>query len=936
MNFQSIIKKSNNWLEFKDKLKQLTPKEKGDAFERLTKQYLQFDPKYATKLKRVWLYNEIPSFVVKKLNLPSRDQGIDLVAETREGEFWAIQCKYLEDETKSLSWRTLATFTGLAFGVCRNISYGLVCTTAERFTTVLKEQYNIGFCTGEVWRNLNEDFFKLFRSRKPKAIKPLKPYAHQKRAIQSAYDYYINKKASRGKMIMPCGTGKSLSVFWIAEKLDAKRIVVAVPSLALIRQTLKVWLRETYAKKWDVDWICVCSDESVGKVSRDDLVVLKQDLGVPSVTDPETIAKWLRKRHSGKVVVFTTYQSGKALAEASRLARRNFDLGVMDEAHKTVGTKDKTFAHLLFDEKIKIRKRLFMTATERRYAGKRDEIISMDDYDVYGETFEMLSFKEALEQDTPVLSDYKIVTMMIGKDEIADLVQRGAFVRPTRGKWDSEVEADTLASLIALRKAVRKFNIRHAVSFHSSIARAEAFRDNQPIFTDLFPNLWNVESYHVSGKMPTSRRDRHMQDFENSKRALMTNARCLTEGIDIPDIDCVLFADPKKSTIDIVQAVGRALRVSEGKRYGYVIVPVLVTEESEKFVETEAFSAILMTLRALASDDERIIEYFRAMSQKRRSGNTIQIEIDERLAEKIDIKNFVENLELKVWSRLAKLSWRPFEEAREIVKKLEFKSRTHYVDNYEEFVPEDIPKAPDLSYVGHGWTDWADFLGTTRISYMKRERWTYEQHKDFIQKQGLKSTDEYKAFLRGELFGKDLVPPEYFTNPDKAFPNDFPGWAAYLGYEGRRHGKWKPFKNARSFARSLGLERVSDWRTKFLKGKIKKCPKRPHNIPAKPDKVYHGDFIDYYDWVGIAPTARSKSRDVYWEYEKAKTFLKLFSFPSKRQYSLWAAGKHKDSTLPPKPVELPFDAEVVYSHPSRNSWISWPDFLGYEPKRKKK
>lgn len=706
-----------NWQSFKQSLSDLNTKQKGDAFERLTKHYLQNDPKYATKLKQVWLYNEIPSSVFKKLNLPSKDQGIDLIAETNDGDYWAIQCKYLEDETKSLPWRALSTFIGLTFGVCRNISFGLVCTTAERFTKVLKKQDNIGFCTGEVWRNLDEDFFRQFCARKPKVIKPIKPFAHQKRTIENAYEHYINEKAYRGKMIMPCGTGKSLTAFWIAEKLDSKRIVVAVPSLALIRQTLKVWLRETYAKKWDVDWICVCSDESVGKVSRDGLAVLKQDLGVPAFTDPETIAKWLRKRHSGKVVVFTTYQSGKVLSKASKLARRNFDLGVMDEAHKTVGTRDKTFAHLLFDENIKIRKRLFMTATERRYAGKRDEIISMDDYEVYGDTFEMLSFKEALEQDPAVLSDYKIVTMMIGKDEIADLVKRGAFVKPTRGKWDSEVEADTLASLVALRKAVRKFNIRHAVSFHSSIARAEAFRDNQPVFTELFPNLWKVESYHVSGRMPTSRRDRHMRDFENSNRALMTNARCLNEGVDVPDIDCVLFADPKKSTIDIVQAVGRTLRVSEGKKYGYVIVPVLVTEESENFVESKAFDAILLTLRALASNDERIIEYFRAISQKRRSGNTIQIEIDERLAEKIDVKDFTENLELKVWSRLAKLSWRPFEKARSYVRSLNLKSTYQwqlYLKGLIKYLPPkppDIPSNPNRVYANNGWISYKDWVG---------------------------------------------------------------------------------------------------------------------------------------------------------------------------------------------------------------------------------
>ncbi len=209
--------------------------------------------------------------------------------------------------------------------------------------------------------------------RKPKKLKVLKPYEHQRRAIRNAHEHFVAENESRGRMIMPCGTGKSLTAFWIAEKLDAKRILVAVPSLSLIGQTLHVWLRERYIKGWHVNWITVCSDESVGKISRDDLVVLKQDLGA----DPESIVVWLRKKHSGKIVVFTTYQSGKAIAEASRIAKRNFDLGIMDEAHKTVGSKDETFSHLLFDKHIKIAKRMFMTATERRYAGKNDEVISL-------------------------------------------------------------------------------------------------------------------------------------------------------------------------------------------------------------------------------------------------------------------------------------------------------------------------------------------------------------------------------------------------------------------------------------------------------------------------------------------------------------------------------------------------------------------------------
>ena len=991
-----------NWQSYKKSLSKLTNKEKGDSFERLTKHYLKYDPQYATKLKEVWLLSEVPEKIHKKLNLPDQDQGIDLICEAKDGEYWAVQCKYLEEETKSLPWRMLSTFTGLAFGVCRGISFGLVCTTAERFTRVLKQQDNIGFCTGEVWRSLDEDFFSAFtRKRKPKKLKPFKPYAHQRRAIRNAGKHFTSEK--RGKMIMPCGTGKSLAAFWIAEKLDAKRILVAVPSLALIRQTLRVWLRESYAKGWDVDWITVCSDESVGKISRDDLAVLKQDLGVPAVTDPKIIAKWLRKRHTGKMVVFTTYQSGKAIAEATKLAKRNFDLGVMDEAHKTVGSKDKTFSHLLFDKNIKIAKRMFMTATERRYRGEKDEVISMDDFDVYGDTFEFLSFKEALEEAPPILSDYKIVTMMISKDEVADLVKKRAFVKPTKGKWDEEIEADMLAAMIALRKAIRRFKIKHAITFHSSIAKAKAFGDNQPIFTDLFPQYWKTDNFHVSGKMPTLVRARHMEQFETSKRAIMTNARCLTEGVDVPDIDCVMFADPKKSTIDIVQAVGRALRVSEGNKFGYVIVPVMIEDEG-KFDESDAFQSILMTLKALASNDERIIDYFRARSQNKRTYTNIQIEVDERIAEKIDVKDFTRQLELKVWNKLAKLSWRPFEEAREFIHALELKTQREW-NRYKHGLipdiiklPDDIPSNPNGVYNNLGWKGIGDWLGTFSGTY----RWDllpYDKAKLFVNKLKLKDRKEWNLYKKGKLNYLPELPHNIPPNPQSAYNEDWKGFGDWLGtgklgpadmhsrfwgfkkarayvrdlnlknveeyrswsngdlshlpnrpvfipsspagtYEKKGwkgYGDWLGtgrianqdriylhFKKAREYARSLKLKTGKDWRSFSKKGKL------PINIPTKPGRVYKDKgWVSFPDWLGTDNVRNPYKKMV--EYEEARKILSKYQLRSPAEY-FNKRSEEKYRVLFAK-LGIPFNPHKLYKD---KGWISWPDFLGYEPKRKKK
>ena len=588
----------------------------------MVKAYLQLESEYASKLKHVWLHQEVPLELLKKLKLPATDQGIDIVAETYNGEFWGVQCKYRHITDQSLTWREVSTFTGLV-GMCPGIAFGLICSTTERLTRVLKDHEKIGLCALDIWQGLDTEFFTRLRAHlahKPEKLKPLRPRPHQKSAVKDGVDHFVTDMAKRGKLIMPCGSGKSLTAYWLARALDARRIVIAVPSLSLIRQTLKVWLREAVASHQDVRWICVCSDESAARIERDDVAVLSQDIGVPCLTDPTKIASWLKQRHDGLTVVFTTYQSGEAISTAARSAKFRFDLGIMDEAHKTVGATDKLFSHLLHDANLPIARRIFMTATERRYAGQSDSVLSMENPDIYGETFHLLSFKRALEYDPPILSDYKIISIAVSRDEVAELIRKNVFVRPDKGRWDKEIEADMLASLVALRKAMTKYPIRHAVSFHSSIQRAELFKNHNDAFSQAFPNYGGLETFHVSGKTPTGTRARIIGDFAKTERALVTNARCLTEGVDVPGIDCVLFADPRRSAVDIVQAVGRALRPAPGKKLGYVIVPILHDADAipDDIFDSESFQEVLITLRALAANDDRIIEYFRAISQGRK------------------------------------------------------------------------------------------------------------------------------------------------------------------------------------------------------------------------------------------------------------------------------------------------------------------------------
>ena len=557
MNTTALLKAVNSWDGFQKSLFQLTNKEKGDAFELLTKLYFKIDPVLSDCYEDVWLFSEVPQKVLEYLGLPPHDLGIDLIAKNG-AEYHAIQCKYHTDKSNSVTFKEVSTFISLLASNDK-LTQGYICSSAN----ITSRNYNqletkpIILILADSWQKLDKQFFNQVRkllARRKYAPKPYSPRNHQEKALKQAIKHFIKGNKTRGKLIFPCGSGKSLTGYWIIQKLKSKSTIIAVPSLSLIKQTLDVYLREIVANGIKVKWLCICSDEGIGK--NDDIVFKTENLGVPCQTDPAYIENWLKENRNEDKIIFTTYQSGRIIAEISKKLDFGFDVGIFDEAHKTVGSGKKLFSHLLFDENILIDKRIFMTATERFYAGSKDDIISMDDDDIYGDTFAHMSFKEAIELD--LLTDYKVITIEVKKSEISDFIKENNLVQ-LNDKWKKETEARSLASMLALRKAMKQFPIKNAVSFHSSIDKAVRSKELQQHITKTY-NYQPIDTYTVSGKMPTTKRNDIVQEFARSERALITNARCLTEGVDVPNIDCIVFADQRKSKFDIVQALGRDLR----------------------------------------------------------------------------------------------------------------------------------------------------------------------------------------------------------------------------------------------------------------------------------------------------------------------------------------------------------------------------------------
>ena len=628
---------------------------------------------------------------------------------------------------------------------------------------------------------------------------------------------------------------------------------------------------------------------------------------MPCQTDPVYIEQWLIKNKGENIIVFTTYQSGRIIAEISKNLDISFDVGIFDEAHKTVGSNKKLFSHLLLEENISISKRIFMTATERFYLGSDDSIISMNNTSIYGEVFTQMSFKEAIELN--LLTDYKVITIEVGKSEISDFNKQNNLVQ-LNDKWKKETEARSLASMLALRKAMEQFPIKNAVSFHSSIDKAIRNKELQDHISTTY-HFEPIVSYTVSGNQPTAKRNRIVQEFARNERALITNAKCLTEGVDVPNIDCIVFADPRKSKVDIVQALGRALRRKEGKEWGYVVLPVVYDEETKE-IDNENFKEIVAILRGLASNDSRIIEYFEAKSSDK---HTKRDESDSIfnfsvISEILDEKELEKHLEIRLWDKLSVYNWLQFEEARDFVHKLKLKSGEEWKD-YCKFgqKPDDIPAAPDSTYKQDGWKDWGDWLGTGNVATQLREYKPFEEAREFVHKLKLKGVKEWREYCKSGLKPDDIP-----VNPDSVYKQD--GWKGFGDWIGTGNvanflREYKSFEEAREFVHKLKLKSQKEW------SEYCKSGHKPEDIPASPESTYKQDgWKGMGDWLGtgsIAPFLRE-----YKPFEVARDFVHKLNLKNREEWKEYCKSGNK-------PEDIPAVPQSTYK---QDGWKGWGDWLG--------
>ncbi len=397
-------------------------------------------------------------------------------------------------------------------------------------------------------------------------MRALKPLPHQKAAVTAAVAGL--RKHGRGQVIMACGTGKTLVGAEVVQQMRAQTVVVFVPSIALVAQLLDVYRQHMPRNQY----LAVCSDKSIG---FDETVVDLDSFSCPVTTDRKAIRAFLEARGAGRKFVICTYHSAPLLKGCQ------FDLGVFDEAHRTAGKVDRAFSFALRDVNTKIARRLFMTATPRHCeideSTHEAPVFSMDDPKVYGPVFYSLSFRKAI--DLGLICDYRIVVATINESPIRDR------------------QATTKDVQVALRRAMQKYGTRSAFTFHSTIAGATKFAA-----------AWGRAGVHINGAMSSRERETRFAAFRRAESAILTNVRCLGEGVDAPAVDMVGFLTRKRSPIDIVQAVGRALRLHPGnpRKRAIIFVPLfwaVGSEDTEAAVHRARFSDIWAVLQAMREQD---------------------------------------------------------------------------------------------------------------------------------------------------------------------------------------------------------------------------------------------------------------------------------------------------------------------------------------------
>lgn len=637
-------------------------KQQGTRWERAVKRYLENDPAWSARIDKVWMWANAPTNNGEKTDL-----GIDLVAhDAEDGSYWAIQAKCYNKN--KLAERDVATFLGYA-GIHDTYRHLMIAdTTTEGWSRNLSKAVSGEDVSKDLVRlslddvlasNLEWEDFVLGIEYDSEKRHVYDPRPHQRAAIDGIKEKLVDH--DRCSVFMACGTGKTLMSLRAAEEIcgDGGTVLFLAPSISLVSQSMREWANQVRGK---LNPYVICSDATASSMGEDDVRETLLDVPFPATTNPRTIASRFRPSSEALNVVFSTYQSIERVHEAQQMGLPTFDLCICDEAHRTTGVIDgeTSFRKVHDAGYIRAGKRVYMTATPRVFgedAKKKAksatvQVASMDDEATYGPVAYRLSFGKAVQDK--LLTDYKIVVMKISESMVSSTVQRLAarddmtlempdvakFLGCWKALFDRRHGSDYIDAALGrdateLREEDHR-TLRHAIAFAASIKASQALSREFQTVVDTYLETTREEAEaggdvadvqrleednrrvkvvldHVDGSMLSDTRKAKLSWLAEEEGEdtchILSNARCLSEGVDVPALDAVIYLSSRKSKVDIIQSVGRVMRRADGKRFGYIIIPVFVpsgTDEATALSSSKDYKVVWDVVRALRSHDERL------------------------------------------------------------------------------------------------------------------------------------------------------------------------------------------------------------------------------------------------------------------------------------------------------------------------------------------
>ncbi|WP_424320318.1 DEAD/DEAH box helicase family protein [Helicobacter pylori] len=640
---------------------------KGSWFEKVSKRFLK-EHDSADEYESIDLWSDW------ELNNNERDRGIDMVITTASKEYIAVQCKFHQDSVSYNDLSTFLLKLQSGVGEVR-FKKGIIISTSNLTSNALEEIEQIRKSKGiDIVEISEEDFiysqidWEKFDPTQTQGELPLcdkkKPRPHQIEAIKATKEYFSNPKNTRGKLIMACGTGKTYTSLKIMESLDPKITLFLAPSIALLSQTFREYAQE---KSEPFYASIVCSDDKVGKSKNEDNDDINfSELPLKPSTRLENILSVYEKaqKENKRFIIFSTYQSALRIQEAQRMGLNEIDLIICDEAHRTVGAmyssneRDDKNAFTLChsDENIKAKKRLYMTATPKVYSESSkarakesdNAIYSMDDEGIFGEEIYTLNFTRAIALD--LLTDYKVMILAVRKENLSGVTnsvnKKISRLEAEGTKLDKKlINNEFVCKIIGTHKGLAKQDLialddenkqdhnlqnkndttpsQKAISFCKSISTSKRIKDffetimecyDEELKKKSFKNL-TISIDHIDGTMNCKVRLEKLEElnaFKPNTCKVLSNARCLSEGVDVPALDSIVFFDGKSAMVDIIQAVGRVMRKAKHKKRGYIILPIAL-EESEiqnldEAVNNTNFKNIWKVIKALRSHDPSLVD----------------------------------------------------------------------------------------------------------------------------------------------------------------------------------------------------------------------------------------------------------------------------------------------------------------------------------------